>query len=167
MLFCNTSPRKFWTIASICFFSLRKYGHFLLRHFGHFSLVVLKLDITVLINLYFQTFWLKSRNFFSHFKNISVYDWKNRHPTIVFRKHSATEQHVSLAEPFFTPIHAITFILFRVCTHQHTVRTQQLYKMQHCRKCNVFKTPEISKLAFFTAVLLLCCSELLCFMNQI
>jgi len=53
---------------------------FLLRHFSHFCwdilviclTVVSKLAITMFISLYFQTFWPKWLNFFSHFKNILV-----------------------------------------------------------------------------------------------
>jgi len=38
---------------------------------------VLKLTITVFFSRYFQTFWPKWLNFFSHFKNVSVCDQKN------------------------------------------------------------------------------------------
>jgi len=40
--------------------------------------VVWKLAITVFISLHFQTLWPKWLNFFGHFKNILVYNWKKR-----------------------------------------------------------------------------------------
>jgi len=61
----------FMTSTSICFFSLKHFGHFLLRHFGHWNISVIcftfvsKLTITVFFSLYFQTFWPKWLNVFS------------------------------------------------------------------------------------------------------
>jgi len=54
------------------------------KHFGNWNIsvicltVVSKLAVAVFISLYFQTFWPKWLIFFGHFKNISVYDQKNR-----------------------------------------------------------------------------------------
>jgi len=47
-----------------------------LKHFGHLSHSCIKTRHNTVFSLYFQTFWPKLRNFFGHFKNVSVYDRK-------------------------------------------------------------------------------------------
>jgi len=70
------------TILRAVFFSLRHFGHFLLIHFSHRDISVICLTVvSKLAVAVFYIFRHSDRNvsiLLAHFKNISVYDQKNR-----------------------------------------------------------------------------------------
>jgi len=59
-------------------FFAETFRSFLLRHFGHLSHSCIETCHNSVFSLFLQTFWPKWLNFFGHFKNVLVYDWKKK-----------------------------------------------------------------------------------------